>query len=783
MEVKESSIKSEECLPSVINVDQMNPNCHDVIMDTVEGNATLDTVVSHSTVIGKALADMVTKGTKSKNPCEEVNSCGDWSNKRLKIDNITRTSPSSNGEKEILTNKSSPIKDKPEEKSEDSCMIETSVQTNIALSMELVDTLTVEPVGPLLAEPTSTLAVKPGVIPSEISSVEPLANLFSEPTKTSVAESVESLPSIISVSNDDVSVIKVVKPPTKPRYKGQLEDEVGILVYIGKHNGFNGHIKYRYSDFVVNEISLDGEVVHLTTFDLPKEEEKTGNDQLKSILTADDIEQIENLAKDATLMPVLIKAVDIDKEKRTAIHNSIKDNYQTLTSSTQNFDNERFIVVRPLSEQTRIDRKTWPRCRPNFTHFVLYKENKDTMETVNLIASILRLKPSLFTYAGTKDKRGKTTQMVSMKRLDAKRIMGLNKHMALRNVKIGNVTYKPNALTLGDLAGNRFTIILREIDASDVDLQASMVAIKEKGFINYYGLQRFGTREVSTHTIGRALIKGDFQEAIDLVLKPRNDEDRYMVQCRRIWSETRNPQNALKALRKKDSLEGLLLQGLAKHKSTDYVNALNFIPRNMRLMYLHSYQSYIWNMVVSNRISTFGLEPRVGDLFIVADVPESNADSVVSDKLNKDEKPKVVTQENLDKNLVSIYDIVLPLPGNDVVYPENETADFFKEVLGKDDLNFQSFVSRVRQYSLSGSYRRMIVKPKNVKWSVLKYEEKDEDLCLSDMDLFNKKELQLNEAGQFRALKLQIDLPSSSYATMAIREITKRTSVWTRNDL
>ena len=31
-------------------------------------------------------------------------------------------------------------------------------------------------------------------------------------------------------------------------------------------------------------------------------------------------------------------------------------------------------------------------------------------------------------------------------------------------------------------------------------------------------------------------------------------------------------------------------------------------------MYLHSYQSYIWNKVVSRRIQEFGLKPIVGDL-------------------------------------------------------------------------------------------------------------------------------------------------------------------------
>ena len=147
------------------------------------------------------------------------------------------------------------------------------------------------------------------------------------------------------------------------------------------------------------------------------------------------------------------------------------------------------------SRQQRKDQK-------RFCHFTLYKENRDTMSVINLIARLLHVKPSIFSYAGTKDKRAITTQKICAYSLDAKRICTLNK--LIKNTSVGDFAYRECPLKLGDLSGNHFSIVLRNIssDADEPSVSALVHSLGQNGFINYFGMQRFGSGSVPTFEIG-----------------------------------------------------------------------------------------------------------------------------------------------------------------------------------------------------------------------------------------------------------------------------------------
>lgn len=515
------------------------------------------------------------------------------------------------------------------------------------------------------------------------------------------------------------------------------EKNVGITEYIGNHKGFSGQLKQRYSDFLVNEITLDGEVVRLTTLDPPPDESQKDTTWAEEAVPQDTLGHLTELVSGERTEKVCIDVTSMSKEERRQVHLLVRNKFPELESQTREQTEKKFIFVERKNSQDKGGRQKrlyWPPGRGNYTTFALYKENADTIEAVNLISSILRFKPSCFSYAGTKDKRGKTCQLMSIYRVPAKHLLGLNKRKW--NIVVGNVSYQEKGIKLGDLSGNRFAIILRDIVGTTEDIQEAMESLSKKGFVNYYGTQRFGTTSVSTQEIGRALLQGDYEGAVNLVLKPREGGNAQLCACRQEWARSKDPQKALSLLQHRGSIEGLLLQGLLKSPPKAFVDALLSIPRNVRLMYIHGYQSFIWNKVVSRRLKKFGLSVLEGDLVISADIPEAALESEEGKRTKKVE-PTVVT----DITSVSLRDVVLPLPGYSIMYPKNEISEWYKEILAEDKLTLESFNNKNRNFAMSGCYRHIVITPRDVKWKELTYDDPSKPLLLSDLDILQKKEL------------------------------------------
>ncbi|KAI3506310.1 hypothetical protein L1887_28667 [Cichorium endivia] len=619
--------------------------------------------------------------------------------------------------------------------------------------------------------------------------------------------------------------------------KAPLEEaDVGISCYISPLPGFRGILKQRYSDFVVNEVDLDGNVVHLTSLDAPMEitdehESKTTDQQngdhcseiesFRALVGDSDANSLKEFidkinSNDEDGVTSIVLSPSSDKVHRTAVHNFFKERLKFLVTDTVdgpessskcirvrlnsggNNERGRGSKKRKGRDDTPYDSRGsdhWPENLGKFLRFHLCKENKDTQEALGLIGKMLGVQPRAFGFSGTKDKRAVTTQRVTVFKQRANKVANLNKKLI--GIKVGNFSYVNEGLLLGQLHGNRFTITLRGVVADSEDtVKAAADALGKHGFINYFGMQRFGSGSIPTHLIGAKLLKGEWKEAVSMILDPRDDDIRSI---REYYKESEDIEGTLRQLPRFLVAEKAILQCLKKCPG-NYLQALKAVPRTLRMMYVHSYQSYLWNHAASMRVQKYGNDQVVmGDLVFcneensneVKQVNESEFeenDLLVDSHLDEtDAHPaevnstsvKVVNKEDILSGNFKVTDIVLPLPGSRVIYPQNDIQQYYQDLADKDGVSLTESMHNVKEFSLTsmtGAYRRVFGNAKDFEWELIKYTDVSIPLAVTDLDIVskaNENEVKKESLGDQLALKLSFTLPASSYATMAIRELLK----------
>lgn len=624
---------------------------------------------------------------------------------------------------------------------------------------------------------------------------------------------------------------------------GLHESDVGIVQYLSKEiPGFSGQIKQRYTDFLVHEIDEEGNVVHLKDkgFKMPKKERPSAEEgkaqheiehkrrqefevkpelrqQLVELLTEDDVKKIEDVFRTAQKMETT-KSFD-DKGERTKIHQLLREAFnnelESVTTDTNTFKIARSGRKTRVSRQALVEQNKDANGVENwgygptkdFLHFTLYKENKDTMDAVNLLTKFLRMPTRAIRFAGTKDRRGVTCQRLSVSHIGVDRLNALNR--TLKGMVCGGFKFDDKSLNLGDLKGNEFVIVIRNAKVPD-DSKMSLEQVVENGtkllsqngFVNYFGMQRFGTFSISTHAVGKELLSGHWEQAAELILSDQNNVLPKSKEARQIWAETKDPTLALKKMPRQCLAENALLHSLSSQRkdgnnfsNNAYYTAVMKIPRNLRTMYVHAYQSYVWNAVASKRIELYGLEVIEGDLVIIDSSKPREVEEVEEDEFDEDlrdakfVRARPLTKADIESRKYTINDVVLPTPGFDVVYPANKSLlDFYVEIMKEDNMDPFDMKRKVRDFSLAGSYRALIQKPTELEYKIVSYTEPTQQLVNTDLEILNNQKGKDNsqkymkdklerfvpdKGGDKKAVILKFQLGVSAYATMALRELMK----------
>ncbi|KAF6340299.1 pseudouridine synthase 7 like [Rhinolophus ferrumequinum] len=234
---------------------------------------------------------------------------------------------------------------------------------------------------------------------------------------------------------------------------------------------------------------------------------------------------------------------DTDKDHRKAVHHFVNKKFGNLVETKSfpepncNAGNPNIVITVRFREKAHKHRKrSLLECQERkviYTAFTLRKENLEMFEAVGFLAIKLGVIPSDFSYAGLKDKKAITYQAMVVRKVTPERLKNIEKEIAKKRMNVFNIRSVDDSLRLGQLKGNHFDIVIRNLknqvhDSANLRerILEAIENVKNKGFVNYYGPQRFGMgRKVHTDQIGLALLKSETVKAVKLFLTPEDLDD------------------------------------------------------------------------------------------------------------------------------------------------------------------------------------------------------------------------------------------------------------------
>ncbi len=381
---------------------------------------------------------------------------------------------------------------------------------------------------------------------------------------------------------------------------------------------------------------------------------------------------------------------------------------------------------------------------------VLVKRNWDTFIAVRSVAKQLGINQKQIHIAGIKDAKAVTAQHITIKHASMEDIAKVN----VKDIEIRPVGYFRDKLSPYYLLGNNFAIRIKAIKHSESDIEKRITetarALNAVGGIpNYFGHQRFGTTRPITHTVGKAIIEGDFEEAALLFLaKPSVHEHPSSNRARKELQSTRDFKQALQNFPKQLRYERLMLRHLAENPE-DFVGAFRQLHIKLQALFIQAYQSYLFNRFLSERIKNgFSLNrAEVGDY--VVSVERSGLPMVNTAKIASAET--VAKANELIK--AGRMQVALPLIGLKQRLSQGAMGEIERQILEEEGVKIERFrVNAIPKMSGRGGLRAVVTPVKVFKLQGI-------SACA-------------NAYGE-READLSFMLLRGSYATVLLREIMK----------
>lgn len=390
------------------------------------------------------------------------------------------------------------------------------------------------------------------------------------------------------------------------------------------------------------------------------------------------------------------------------------------------------IKVRP--EDFLVDELPLYEPEGNGEHLYLgiQKTNVAHGELMSCLRRHFNVNESAIGFAGMKDKVGITRQTVSIllpndqpprDNLDHQRIQVLwsKRHR--------------NKIRLGHLAGNRFSIRIRDVDPLKAPVALrTLRKLEASGVPNYFGAQRFGYRR-NNHIVGAALINGDWQAMLANLLGAAGGPfPPYQAQRRQLFDAGRYPE-AAELWTAADRSERITCSRLAQGKKPR--EACLAVGSTALSFWISALQSAIFNRVLDRRLEDGSLAALIeGDLawkHATRGIFPITAQELAGGEL----PPRLASMEISPSG---------PLWGRGMMQAQGAAAQAEQEAIQAAGLTLESFTANER--SPEGTRRPLRCPLKN-----------------PEIDAG------IDEFGQY--IRVAFDLPRGAYATIVLRELMK----------
>ena len=320
-----------------------------------------------------------------------------------------------------------------------------------------------------------------------------------------------------------------------------------------------------------------------------------------------------------------------------------------------------------------------------FRYFLMRKRNINTINAIKIIARKLHISKRKIYFAGEKDKNTLSEQYIAIRNFNE-----FKDEYNFRNVYLKYVGSYDEPLKISDIKYNYFRITIRELSNEEINIFNKNIEIFNRYYFNYFDDQRFGNRG-NNYIIGKYIIKRDYENAIKIFLTDyENEESEDSIKARKFLYENWGKfKEALRIFPNYLDIETSLLNYLSKEE--DYKRALKYIPKRLLKMFTHSYQSYLWNKLLSNYIkNSYGekyfIETKIGKFYMIKD----------------------------KKEIEELKDIKFPLLGYDI-----KDKNIYKEILSEEGINYEELKSEDKpSLTLLSTERNILSEIKNLEYNI-----------------------------------------------------------------